>query len=110
VTSGSLSFASKCKSPSVEDILGDKFTVYVPNSTDITYFKGETSISMEVMKQQYDVGILVDIAPDGDMGRVIHNLITNIFYAGSQKFSAPKMKEQHLLLPWLKLALTTKDR
>lgn len=51
--------------PSAEDILGDKLTAYAPNSTGIPYFKGETSMSMEIMKQLYDVGNLVDIAEDG---------------------------------------------
>ncbi|MDH5365568.1 MAG: nucleotidyl transferase AbiEii/AbiGii toxin family protein [Cyclobacteriaceae bacterium] len=53
------------KVPSIEDILGDKLTAYAPNSTGIPYFKGETSMSMEIMKQLYDVGNLVDIAEDG---------------------------------------------
>jgi predicted nucleotidyltransferase component of viral defense system len=53
--------------PSVEDILGDKLTAYAPNSTGIPYFKGETSMSMEIMKQLYDVGNLVDIAEDGEL-------------------------------------------
>lgn len=53
------------KVPSVEDILGDKLTAYAPNTTGIPYFKGETSMSMEIMKQLYDVGNLVDIAEDG---------------------------------------------
>jgi len=51
--------------PSIEDILGDKLTAYAPNSTGIPYFKGKTSMSMEIMKQLYDVGNLVDIAEDG---------------------------------------------
>lgn len=51
--------------PSVEDILGDKLTAYAPNSTGIPYFKGKTSMSMEIMKQLYDVGNLIDIAEDG---------------------------------------------
>ena len=55
----------RVKVPSVEDILGDKLTAYAPNSTGIPYFKGETSMSMEIMKQLYDVGNLVDIAEDG---------------------------------------------
>jgi predicted nucleotidyltransferase component of viral defense system len=50
--------------PSVEDMLGDKLTAYAPNSTGIPYFKGETSMSMEIMKQLYDIGNLVDIAQD----------------------------------------------
>ena len=55
----------KVRVPSVEDILGNKLTAYAPNSTGIPYFKGETSMSMEIMKQLYDVGNLVDIAEDG---------------------------------------------
>jgi len=51
--------------PSAEDILGDKLTAYAPNSTGIPYFRGETSMSMEIMKQLYDVGNLFDIAEDG---------------------------------------------
>jgi hypothetical protein len=51
--------------PSVEDILGDKLTAYAPNSTGIPYFKGATSMSMEIMKQLYDIGNLFDIAEDG---------------------------------------------
>lgn len=50
--------------PSVEDILGDKLTAYAPNSTGIPYFKGETSMSMEIMKQLYDIGNLMDIVED----------------------------------------------
>jgi predicted nucleotidyltransferase component of viral defense system len=37
------------KVPSVEDILGDKLTAFAPNTTGIPYFKGETSMSMEIM-------------------------------------------------------------
>lgn len=53
------------KVPSVEDILGDKLTAYAPNSTGIPYYKGKTSMSMEIMKQLYDVGNLADVAEDG---------------------------------------------
>ncbi|MEQ6121519.1 nucleotidyl transferase AbiEii/AbiGii toxin family protein [Reichenbachiella sp. MALMAid0571] len=55
--------------PSIEDILGDKLTAYAPNSTGIPYFKGETSMSMEIMKQLYDIGNLLDIAKDGALVR-----------------------------------------
>ena len=53
------------KVPSAEDILGDKLTAYAPNSTGIPYYKGEVSMSMEIMKQLYDIGNLMDIAGDG---------------------------------------------
>ena len=55
------------KVPSKEDILGDKLTAFAPNTTGIPYFKGKTSMSMEILKQLYDVGNLIDIAEDGDL-------------------------------------------
>jgi predicted nucleotidyltransferase component of viral defense system len=51
--------------PSKEDILGDKLTAFAPNTTGIPYFKGKTSMSMEILKQLYDVGNLIDVAEDG---------------------------------------------
>lgn len=53
------------KVPSKEDILGDKLTAFAPNTTGIPYFKGKTSMSMEIIKQLYDIGNLFDIAEDG---------------------------------------------
>ncbi len=50
--------------PSVEDILGDKLTAFAPNTTGIPYFKNDTSMSMEIMKQLYDISSLVDITTD----------------------------------------------
>ncbi len=57
----------KVKVPSKEDILGDKLTAFAPNTTGIPYFKGKTSMSMEILKQLYDVGNLIDIAEDGEL-------------------------------------------
>lgn len=50
--------------PSPEDILGDKLTAFAPNTTGIPYFKKEQSMSMEIIKQLYDIGNLVDVAGD----------------------------------------------
>ncbi len=47
--------------PSREDILGDKLTAFAPNTTGIPYFKSEHSMSMEIMKQLYDIASLVDV-------------------------------------------------
>ena len=55
------------KVPSKEDILGDKLTAFAPNTTGIPYFKGKTSMSMEILKQLYDIGNLIDIAEDGEL-------------------------------------------
>lgn len=48
------------KSPCLEDISGDKLTAFAPNTTGIPYYKGEDSMSMEIIKQLYDIGNLVD--------------------------------------------------
>ncbi len=44
--------------PSFEDILADKLTAFAPNTTGIPYFKNEDSMSMEIIKQLYDIGNL----------------------------------------------------
>lgn len=59
--------------PSLEDILGDKLTAFAPNTTGIQYFKSENSMSMEIIKQLYDVGNLFDKVIDLD-------IIKNTFY------------------------------
>lgn len=46
--------------PGFDDILGDKLTAFAPNSTGIPYEKGGQSRAMEIIKQLYDIGNLVD--------------------------------------------------
>lgn len=50
--------------PSLEDLLGDKLTAFAPNTTGIPYFKKEDSMSMEIIKQLYDIGNLLDVVTD----------------------------------------------
>jgi hypothetical protein len=50
--------------PSLEDILGDKLTAFAPNTTGIPYFKNDDSMSMEIIKQLYDIGNLFDSVTD----------------------------------------------
>ena len=50
--------------PSFEDILADKLTAFAPNTTGIPYFKNEDSMSMEIIKQLYDIGNLFDVVQD----------------------------------------------
>jgi hypothetical protein len=47
--------------PCFEDILGDKLTAFAPNTTGIPYFKNGDSMSMEIIKQLYDIGSLFDV-------------------------------------------------
>ena len=48
--------------PSPEDLLGDKLTAFAPYTTGIPYLKGDRSMSMEIMKQLYDIGMLFDLS------------------------------------------------
>lgn len=48
------------KIPSKEDLLGDKLTAFAPNTTGIPYYRGDNSMSMEIIKQLYDIGNLFD--------------------------------------------------
>jgi predicted nucleotidyltransferase component of viral defense system len=57
---GSLLVKSAC----LEDITGDKLTAFAPNTTGIPYFKGKDSMSMEIIKQLYDIGNLFDNVTD----------------------------------------------
>lgn len=50
--------------PCMEDMLGDKLTAFAPNTTGIPYFKKQDSMSMEIIKQLYDIGNLFDTAKD----------------------------------------------
>ncbi len=52
------------KSASLEDISGDKLTAFAPNTTGIPYFKGNDNMSMEIIKQLYDIGNLFDNVTD----------------------------------------------
>ena len=48
--------------PSTEDLLGDKLTAFAPNTTGVPYYKHSDSMSMEIIKQLYDIGCLFDIS------------------------------------------------
>lgn len=50
--------------PCFEDITADKLTAFAPNTTGIPYQKGADSMSMEIIKQLYDVGNLFDQVAD----------------------------------------------
>ncbi len=54
----------KVKVPCLEDILGDKLAAFAPNTTGIPYFKKDDSMSMEIIKQLYDIGNLFDSVTD----------------------------------------------
>jgi len=54
----------KVFTPSFDDILGDKLTAFAPKTTGVPFFKGEHSMSMEIVKQLYDIESLFDAFSD----------------------------------------------
>lgn len=46
--------------PTVNSILGDKLTAFAPNTTGIPYLRGSVSMSMEIIKQLFDISNLFD--------------------------------------------------
>ena len=81
--------------PSLEDILGDKLTAFAPNTTGIPYFKKEDSMSMEIIKQLYDIGNLVDVAQDLDIIKTTFYLFakTEIAYRNSEEITESDVLE-----------------
>lgn len=75
ITSAKLASVSM---PSLEDLLGDKLTAFAPNTTGIPYFKKEDSMSMEIIKQLYDVGNIFDVVEDLDTVKTTFNKIAAI--------------------------------
>lgn len=60
--------------PCLEDILGDKLTAFAPNTTGIPYQKSGNSMSMEIIKQLYEIANLFDKITD-------LNIIKTTFYS-----------------------------
>jgi len=63
--------------PSAEDLLGDKLTAFAPNTTGIPYTRNENSMSMEIIKQLYDVGNLFDAVNNLALIKTTYNKIVN---------------------------------
>ena len=75
--------------PSIEDFLGDKLTAFAPNTTGIPYFKKEDSMSMEIIKQLYDIGNLLDITEDANIIKTTFKAIaaTELSYRDHDKLT-----------------------
>jgi len=73
--------------PSLEDILGDKLTAFAPNTTGIPYFKSDNSMSMEIIKQLYDIGNLFDVVSGLDVIKTTFSRIAKneIYYRNSEE-------------------------
>ena len=57
----------KVRLPDCNNILGDKLTVFAPNTTGIPYRKGNKEMGMEIIKQMYDIGCLCDKADNPEV-------------------------------------------
>ena len=70
--------------PSLEDLLGDKLTAFAPDTTGIPYYKKDISMSMEIIKQLYDIGNLFDVVQDINIIKSTFNEIakTELTYRG----------------------------
>jgi predicted nucleotidyltransferase component of viral defense system len=81
--------------PSLEDILGDKLTAFAPNTTGIPYFKKDDSMSMEIIKQLYDIGNLFDAVQDLETVKTTFYRFakTEIAYRNSSRISESDVLE-----------------
>ena len=59
----------KVRTPSVNDILGDKLTAFAPNTCGIPYFKSRRNRSLDIIKQLFDISRLMDAATDFNVVR-----------------------------------------
>ena len=63
------------RTPSIAHILGDKLTAFAPNTSGIPYYKGKTSMSMEIMKQLFDIASLFDkLETPGEVGQTFSRI------------------------------------
>ena len=81
--------------PSVEDLLGDKLTAFAPGTTGVPYIRNENSMSMEIIKQLYDIGNLVDVVTDMQVIKTTyHNIVkTEIAYRNLKNITAAEVLE-----------------
>ena len=81
--------------PILEDILGDKLTAFAPNTTGIPYFKKEDSMSMEIIKQLYDIGNLFDVVNELSVIRTTFYRFakTELAYRNSDKMNEADVLE-----------------
>jgi len=87
--------AAQILMPSVEDLLGDKLTAFAPNTTGVPYIRNENSMSMEIIKQLYDIGNLFDAVEDLKVVKTTFGKIvkTEIAYRNLEKVSAAEVLE-----------------
>lgn len=48
------------QAPSIDALVGDKLTAFAPHTTGIQYRRGQRDMSLEIIKQLYDIGTLYE--------------------------------------------------
>ena len=86
---------AQIKMPSVEDLLGDKLTAFAPYTTGVPYIRSENSMSMEIIKQLYDIGNLFDVVNDLQIIKdTYHKIVkTEITYRNLKKHTFAEVLE-----------------
>jgi hypothetical protein len=81
--------------PCPEDILGDKLTAFAPNTTGIPYFREHDSMSMEIIKQLYDIGRSMENISDVEIlkGTFRKFAETELLYRGDKRISVEDVLE-----------------
>lgn len=64
--------------PTPEGLLGDKLTAFAPATTGIPYEKHGNSMSMEIIKQLFDIGHLFDMSENAEVIKQTFNSIAGV--------------------------------
>jgi hypothetical protein len=91
----SIGKAARFQMPSAEDLLGDKLTAFAPNTTGVPYIRNGNSMTMEVIKQLYDIGNLVDVVTDLTTLKITYDKIVKaeLAYRGMNDISPTDVLE-----------------
>ena len=81
--------------PSSEDILGDKLTAFAPYTTGIPYSKSGQSMSMEIIKQLYDIGNLFNKAKNLEVIKSTFSSFANteLIYRGKEELKVENVTD-----------------
>ncbi|MBN1969117.1 MAG: nucleotidyl transferase AbiEii/AbiGii toxin family protein [Candidatus Delongbacteria bacterium] len=88
-------FLLTVNAPCLEDITGDKLTAFAPYTTGIPYYKRGDNMSMEIIKQLYDIGNLADVVTNIEIIKsTFHEFAkTELSYRGQDSLSVKDVLE-----------------
>jgi hypothetical protein len=74
--------------PDIDSILGDKLTAFAPNTIGVPYFIGETNMSVEIIKQLFDISALINFSTNiENVMKSFHSIANNQLYYRSGNWS-----------------------